>query len=115
MEWGARRGFGGYRGCMNALSYYGKYRGVVIDTNDPMRLGRLRARVPDVPGEDSTAWALPCLPPIASGGPSLVMPAVGSMVWIEFERGDPSYPIWSGCFWTSAGAAPVRIADGPDS
>jgi hypothetical protein len=27
------------------------------------------------------------------------IPPVGANVWVEFERGDPDYPIWSGGFW----------------
>ncbi|HKB36191.1 MAG TPA: phage baseplate assembly protein V, partial [Gemmataceae bacterium] len=26
---------------------------------------------------------------------------VGAGVWIEFEGGDVSYPIWTGCYWRS--------------
>jgi hypothetical protein len=28
-------------------------------------------------------------------------------VWVEFERGDPDYPIWSGVFWGIAAERPV--------
>jgi hypothetical protein len=28
-----------------------------------------------------------------------MIPKKGSGVWIEFEGGDPSFPVWSGCFW----------------
>ena len=27
------------------------------------------------------------------------MPEIGAGVWVEFEHGDPDYPIWTGCFW----------------
>ena len=27
------------------------------------------------------------------------LPDVGAGVWIEFEGGDASLPIWSGCYW----------------
>ena len=27
------------------------------------------------------------------------LPAIGSGVWIEFEGGDVSLPIWAGCYW----------------
>ena len=27
------------------------------------------------------------------------MPPIGTPVWVEFEGGDPTYPIWTGCFW----------------
>ena len=32
---------------------------------------------------------------------------MGAGVWIEFERGDPNYPIWTGCFWGLAAERPA--------
>jgi hypothetical protein len=29
----------------------------------------------------------------------LLIPEPGDGVWIEFEAGDPNWPIWSGCLW----------------
>jgi len=86
--------------------YYGKYRGEVTDNSDPDNLGRLRARVPRLLGDSETGWALPAFP---YGGASeqgfFAMPDVGAGVWIEFEEGNLSYPIWSGT-WYSSGAIP---------
>jgi len=28
-------------------------------------------------------------------------------VWVEFEAGDPSYPIWTGCFWADGDISPA--------
>ena len=43
--------------------FYGKYRGIVTDVNDPESLGRIRATVPDVFGPvEISPWALPCTP-----------------------------------------------------
>jgi hypothetical protein len=78
--------------------YYGKYRGRVVDNEDPLFQGRIRARVPAV-GDESLNWALPCTP---FAGPNVgfyAIPPIDSNVWIEFEGGDPGYPIWTGCFW----------------
>ena len=36
-----------------------------------------------------------------------MIPAIGSGVWVEFEHGDPDYPIWVGCFWGSPAEVPV--------
>jgi uncharacterized protein involved in type VI secretion and phage assembly len=33
------------------------------------------------------------------------MPEKNDGVWVEFEGGDPSYPVWTGCFWAD-GEAP---------
>ena len=82
--------------------YFGKYRGQVTDNNDPDNLGRLRAKVPRVLGDEETGWALPAF---IYGGASeqglYAVPDVGAGVWIEFEGGDLSYPIWTGTWFTT--------------
>jgi type VI secretion system (T6SS) baseplate-like injector VgrG len=80
---------------MSNKKYFGKYRGMVSDINDPMMRGRIKVKVPDVVGEQES-WALPCLPV-----GFFALPTVNAAVWIEFERGDPDCPIWSGCYWDS--------------
>jgi uncharacterized protein involved in type VI secretion and phage assembly len=32
---------------------------------------------------------------------------IGSGVWIEFEQGNPEFPVWVGCFWGSAAEVPA--------
>jgi hypothetical protein len=81
------------------MTYYGKFRGVVVNNNDPNQLARLTARVPDIFGDETSGWALPATPFAGNGVGLYLMPPVGASVWIEFEHGDPEYPIWSGCFW----------------
>lgn len=83
--------------------HYGKYRGIVTDNEDPKKQGRLTARVPEVLGDVETGWALPCTPYAGDGTGVYTIPPPGSGVWIEFEAGDPSCPIWSGCWWAESG------------
>lgn len=78
--------------------YLGKYRGFVQDNKDPLGLGRILPTVPQLPGM-TLNWALPCTPYAGDAVGLYTIPPIGAKVWIEFERGDPSYPIWSGCFW----------------
>ena len=96
-----------------SAQYFGKYRGVVTDNRDPMQMGRIRARVPDVLGDAESGWALPCVPPNAGEqlGGSL-LPKVGVGVWIEFASGDPNRPIWTGCFFSSAADTPPSLRVG---
>ena len=47
--------------------FYGKYRGVVTDNQDPLMIGRIRAKVPDVMGDLESGWATPCAPFGGSG------------------------------------------------
>ena len=79
--------------------FYGKYRGIVTDNDDPNKLGRIRVRVQDVLGDLESGWALPALPYAGDGVGLYLVPPVDAFVWVEFEHGDPDYPIWTGCFW----------------
>jgi uncharacterized protein involved in type VI secretion and phage assembly len=79
--------------------HYGMYRGIVTDNEDEKNLGRLKARVPEVLGNVETGWALPAAPFAGDGVGLFSVPPPGSGVWIEFEAGDVSRPIWSGCWW----------------
>jgi type VI secretion system (T6SS) baseplate-like injector VgrG len=87
--------------------FYGKYRGTVINNVDPMQMGRIQAMVPDVSAFLPTSWCIPCMPASGIQAGMLAVPAMGAGVWIEFEQGDPDYPIWAGCWWGSAAELPV--------
>jgi uncharacterized protein involved in type VI secretion and phage assembly len=78
--------------------YFGKYRGTVSDNSDSTSRGRLKVKVPAVLG-DLEVWAMPCVPYAGDGVGFYSLPPQGAGVWVEFEAGDPSYPIWTGCFW----------------
>jgi uncharacterized protein involved in type VI secretion and phage assembly len=87
--------------------FFGKYRGLVIDNLDPLQIGRIQAQVRDVLGETSSSWALPCIPAAGSQAGCFIVPPIGSQIWIEFEQGDPDFPIWTGGFWGLAADVPV--------
>lgn len=89
--------------------FYGKYRGVVTGNRDPLMMGRIRARVPDVLGNEESGWAMPSVPYAGKGVGLFLVPPVDASVWIEFEHGDPDYPIWTGCFWAQ-GEVPATPA-----
>lgn len=89
--------------------YYGKYRGLVVDNLDPMRIGRVVVQCPGVLGEATSSWAMPCVPAAGLQAGVYVVPPVGSQVWVEFEQGDPDYPIWTGGYWSAAADLPVTV------
>ena len=101
--------------------FLGKYEGVVTDAADPKKIGRVRAKVPAVLGEEVVSgWALPCVP--GGGGKErgmLFLPQVGDTVWIEFAGGDVSRPIWVGTFWgapdSTGGADDLGTETGPEA
>ena len=82
-------------------TYYGKYRGIVTDVDDPNNQLRIRATVPAVLGEHQCGWAMPAAPFAGDGHGFVMLPKVGSGVWIEFEAGRLDNPIWSGAWWAS--------------
>lgn len=92
--------------------YYGKYRGMVINNVDPMQKGRVQVQVPDVLGVGVSSWAMPCVPLTGPQMGTYFVPTIGSGVWVEFEGGDPDYPIWTGGFWGSAAEVPALALAG---
>jgi len=93
--------------------FYGKYRGFVVDNQDPEKLARLKLLVPSVMGDVDTGWALPCVPFGGLAGHGFFMvPEVDAQVWVEFEEGDLRHPIWTGTFWQKAGDPPAEATEG---
>jgi hypothetical protein len=90
----------------------GKYRGIVLNNIDPLNLGRVQATVPEVLGEIPTGWATPCAPYAGTAAGFFSIPPIGAGVWIEFEGGDVSRPIWAGCYW-GAGEVPMKPPGSP--
>ena len=88
-------------------TFYGKYRATVINDVDPMLTGRIQVMVPDVSGIALSSWAMPCFPVAGLQTGSLGAPPIGAGVWVEFEKGDPDYPIWTGCYYGSAAEVPA--------
>jgi hypothetical protein len=70
--------------------YPGVYSATVVDNIDPMLSGRLLVSVPEV-AAGTTMWA--------TRSPSLAgadVATAGQVMWVQFENGDPSYPVWVG-------------------
>lgn len=96
--------------------YYGKYRGTVLNNIDPMQIGRLMVQVPDVGGLIPSSWAMPCFPITGKQMGAYMIPQIGTGVWVEFEQGNPDYPIWSGCWYGLVAEVPaLALAGNPAS
>ena len=94
-------------------NFFGKYRGVVTSIEDPLKIGRIRAHVPDVLGDFESGWAMPCAPFGGKGMGFFALPTVNAGVWIEFEHGDPDYPIWTGTWWGSSSEMASDLSNSP--
>jgi hypothetical protein len=94
----------------NGEKFLGKYRGTVVNNIDPEQRGRLNVMVPDVLSLVPSSWAEPCTPLAGPTGPPMgvyLVPPIGAGVWVEFEQGDPDYPIWVGCRWGAPSDVPA--------
>ena len=81
------------------------YRANVDENHDPLRRGstageRARRRRDRVPGGGL---------PTARADGAAAFPAVGSTVWVQFEDGDCSRPVWVGTVWETALAADQAV------
>jgi hypothetical protein len=47
--------------------YYGIYRGICVDNQDPENITRIKLKVPQILHTNITNWAYPCLPVIVNG------------------------------------------------
>jgi hypothetical protein len=92
--------------------FFGKYRGTVINNIDPLLQGRILVTVTDVYQFGLSNWAMPCVPIGGTQSGIFAVPMIGSGVWIEFEQGDPDYPIWVGGFWGSMADPPITAQGG---
>lgn len=90
------------------------YRGIVVNVDDPLKLGRAKIRIPSIHGvssslstyvdDNSLPWATPAV--WSSAGHNSGMfdpPTPGTRVFVTFESGNSSYPIYFGGIPTKIG------------
>lgn len=97
---------------MSSSHYFGKYRGTVVNNIDPMMIGRIQVIVPDVSGIMLSSWAMPCFPLAGIQAGAYMVPTIGTGVWVEFEQGNPDYPIWVGCWYGTTAEVPALVKAG---
>jgi hypothetical protein len=90
--------------------FYGKYSGEVVDNSDDRTSGRITVTVPSIFGPEMNVVARPCFPTA-----HFFVPPVGAKVWVEFEAGDPSYPIWVGIWYATDQIPPEAAVSPPDN
>ena len=110
---------------MAFIRYAGVMKGIVIDTNDPVELDRVKVRIPQLHGfmdeetygpiskdivrksrmsDEDLPWASVCYP-----FGSTTQPEVNQVVWIMFVNGDANSPVVIG--WAGYEYAPEEILE----
>lgn len=79
--------------------------GTVIDLDDPEKLGRVRARMPQY-DDELTDWARLVTPMAGKGRGLFLRPEVGDEVLIAFENGDPRRAYVLGGLWSKVDTPP---------
>jgi len=82
-------------------TYYGQYKAIVYDNNDPHKTGRLRLIIPAVYGKDLISdWSLPACGALTGEGlGEFKIPDKDATVWVFFENGSSCNPVWWGGWW----------------
>ena len=104
---------------MAFVRYAGVLKAIVVDTDDPTELGRIRVRIPQFHGfvsrdtygnlseetvkyawveDEFLPWAEVCYP-FGTNTP----PEINQVVWVSFANGDYNYPVimgWAGYEYT---------------
>lgn len=74
----------------SAQKLVGLYEGPVVDNKDPMKLGRVKVRIPGV--ANPTTWAFPLGWGGAKQHGTWEPPPIGAEVGVMFKMGDPDHP-----------------------
>jgi Type VI secretion system/phage-baseplate injector OB domain len=91
----------------------GLYRATVTINVDPMMLGRIMVEIPGVTAFSPSTWVNPCLPVAGFQQAIFTVPMPGSGVYVQFERGDPDYPVWLGCYIGTVAEKPLLANTAP--
>lgn len=87
------------RGVEAIGRFYSKYRGVVVNNEDPNGLQRIEVIIPNI-HNGLKVWAWPVN---QQGGINYGLkyftPLLGEVVWVEFEKGNPLKALWSFHGW----------------
>ena len=79
--------------------FAGIYVGLVVDNDDPKKLGRLKISVPSVYGnieKEDLPWSEPCFPYGYTDQGIFFIPELNSLVSVMFINGSPYKPLWLG-------------------
>jgi hypothetical protein len=76
------------------------YRAIVVETNDPLQMHRVRFKCPELHDYNTKTedcpWAVPANDLGTKRCGRWSYPCIGDWVWIQFEKNHPYGPVWTG-------------------
>lgn len=89
-----------------AMTYLRAMKGVVVDNDDPLKMGRVRVRIYSIQQskedgikDEQLLWAQPMFLGAAYNSGQFIVPEVESVVLVIFEQGDKDTPLYLGGFY----------------
>ena len=87
--------------------FFGLYRAKVVSVDDPDKNGRIRVKIPSIYGDNISPWVNPSVPFAGKDHGMIFLPEEDDGVWISFEEGNISKPVWCGSWWASGEKPPI--------
>ena len=101
------------------IDYNKFYRGIVVDNADPELRGRIKVRIPQIYGADTTTsyyvptssipWAVCAICPASNDGGTFLPPNIGDTVFVAFEGGSKNNPMYFGGIYKSLKGATIYV------
>jgi len=77
--------------------FKGQYRAIIVETNDPLNIGRVRIKCPEMHDHDlkpdQCPWAEQSQDLGGKRAGKIVSPCIGDIVWVAFEKQHPYKPV----------------------
>ncbi len=93
----------------------GVVSGIVTNSNDPEKLGRVKVKFPWLADESETDWIRVASFMAGSGRGAFFLPDVEDEVLVAFEHGNIERPYIIGALWSKTDTPPEENADGKNN
>jgi uncharacterized protein involved in type VI secretion and phage assembly len=94
--------------ALNTSRIYGVVIGLVTNSEDPEKMGRVKVKYPWLSDTDESNWARVATPMAGDNRGFFFPPEVDDEVLIAFEQGDTRFPYVVGSLWNGKDAPPVE-------
>lgn len=89
--------------------------GIVVNNQDPDKMGRVKVKFPWLSNDDESWWARIATLMAGAGRGSWFLPEVDDEVLVAFEHGDVRFPYVVGALWNGKDAPPANNDDGKNN